>query len=116
MDPDAISSLLAKVPAEIRIATRPLGSDHCWATLILLLDHDDGLRLREIERDLGTDRAEILPVLRDLTVAGLVGLVALRFEDIGNREASVYRATNLGKALIRALYRGLLPHRSQGED
>ena len=109
MNDDAIDGLLAKVPSEIRDATEPLNSDLCWAAFILLLDHDDGLKIGEIEHQLGTPRSETLHVMKRLNAAGLTRLVALRFEDIGDREASIYQATQMGRSLVRALFKGLLP-------
>lgn len=113
MNPDAVEALLAKVPTEIRVATKPLGSDRCWAALILLLDNDAGLRIGELEQSLGGDRAEILPVMRALTQAGLASLVAPTLEDIGNLDTSYYRASLLGKSLVRGPYCSILP---QPED
>jgi hypothetical protein len=109
MNPDAVEALLAKVPTEIRVATKPLGSDRCWAALILLLDNDAGLRIGELEQSLGGDRAEILPVMRALTQAGLASLVAPTLEDIGSLDTSYYRASLLGKSLVRGLYSSILP-------
>ncbi len=46
-----------------------------------------------------------------LTNAGLVARQARSLNDVGDAEASFYVPTTLGKALITALYRGLLPSR-----
>jgi hypothetical protein len=109
MNDDVIDQLLAKVPSEIRNAMEPMNSDLCWAAFILLLDHDDGLKISEIERQLGTPRFETLHIMKRLNAAGLTRLVALRFEDIGDREASIYQATRMGRSLVRALFQGVLP-------
>jgi len=54
-----------------------------------------------------------VPVMRALTQAGLASLVAPTLEDIGNLDTSYYRASLLGKSLVRGPYCSILP---QPED
>jgi len=52
--------------------------------------------------------------LKALSNAGLIARQVRSLDDVGNAEASFYVPTTPGKALIAALYRGLLPSREDG--
>lgn len=102
---------ISRVPSVIINATAPLGNRKAWAIFITLLERDDGLRFNQIRELFEADPPEISRALKGLTNAGLIARQARSLDNIGNTEASFYVPTTLGKALITALYRGLLPAR-----
>ncbi len=102
---------ISEVPAVIINATAPLGNRKAWAIFIALLERDEGLRFNQIRELFEAEPPEIARTLKALTNAGLVARQARSLNDVGDAEASFYVPTTLGKALITALYRGLLPSR-----
>ncbi|WP_332449968.1 helix-turn-helix domain-containing protein [Methanoculleus sp.] len=104
---------LSEVPSVIINATAPLGNRKAWAIFIALLERDEGLRFNQIRELFEAEPPEVSRALKVLTNAGLVARQARSLDDLGNAEASFYVPTTLGKALITALYRGLLPSREE---
>jgi len=102
---------LSEVPSVIINATAPLGNRKAWAIFIALIERDEGLRFNQIRELFEAEPPEVSRALKMLTNAGLVARQARSLGDVGNAEASFYVPTTLGKALIAALYRGLLPSR-----
>lgn len=100
---------LSEVPSIIINATSPLGNKKAWAIYIALLQRDEGLRFNQIRDLFEAEPPEIARALRALGNAGLIARQARTLDDLGNAEASFYVPTTLGKALIAALYQGLLP-------
>ncbi len=102
---------LSEVPSVIINATSPLGNKKAWAIYIALLQRDEGLRFNQIRDLFEAEPPEIARALRALGNAGLIARQARTLDEIGNAKASFYVPTTLGKALIAALYQGLLPSR-----
>ncbi|WP_292519575.1 MarR family winged helix-turn-helix transcriptional regulator [Methanoculleus sp.] len=102
---------LSEVPSVIINATAPLGNRKAWAIYIALLQRDEGLRFNQIRDLFEAEPPEISRALKALSNAGLIARQVRSLDDVGNTEASFYVPTTLGKALIAALYRGLLPSR-----
>jgi len=114
MNETVLEEQLSRVPSVIINATSPLGNKKAWAIYIALLQRDEGLRFNQIRELFGAESPEIARALRALSNAGLIAREARSIDDVGNTEASFYVPTTLGKALIAALYQGLLP--SQGKE
>jgi DNA-binding MarR family transcriptional regulator len=102
---------LSEVPSVIINATAPLGNRKAWAIYIALLQRDEGLRFNQIRDLFEAEPPEVSRALKALSNAGLIARQVRSLDDVGNTEASFYVPTTLGKALIAALYRGLLPSR-----
>lgn len=102
---------LSEVPSVIINATAPLGNRKAWAIYIALLQRDEGLRFNQIRELFEAEPPEVSRALKALSNAGLIARQVRSLDDVGNTEASFYVPTTLGKALIAALYRGLLPSR-----
>ena len=109
MNETILERQLSRVPSVIINATAPLGNKKAWAIYIALLQRDEGLRFNQIRDLFEADPPEIARALRALSNAGLIAKQARTLDDVGNTKASFYVPTTLGKALIAALYRGLLP-------
>ena len=111
MNETILERQISEVPSVIINATAPLGNRKAWAIFIALLERDEGLRFNQIRELFEAEPPEISRALKALTNAGLVARQARSLNDVGDAEASFYVPTTLGKALITALYRGLLPSR-----
>jgi DNA-binding MarR family transcriptional regulator len=107
---------LSEVPSVIINATAPLGNRKAWAIYIALLQRDEGLRFNQIRDLFEAEPPEVSRALKALSNAGLIARQVRGLDDVGNTEASFYVPTTLGKALIAALYRGLLPSREDEVD
>lgn len=111
MNETILEQKLSEVPSVIINATAPLGNKKAWAIYIALLQRDEGLRFNQIRELFEAEPPEISRALKALSNAGLIARQARTLDDVGNIEASFYVPTTLGKSLIAALYRGLLPSR-----
>ena len=111
MNETILEQHISKIPSVIINATAPLGNQKAWAIFIALLERDEGLRFNQIRELFEAEPPEVARALKVLTNAGLVSRQARSLDDVGNAEASFYVPTTLGKTLIAALYRGLLPSR-----
>lgn len=109
MNKTIVERQLSEVPSVIINATSPLGNKKAWAIYIALLQRDEGLRFNQIRDLFEAESPEVSRALRALGNAGLIARQARTLDALGNAEASFYVPTTLGKALIAALYRGLLP-------
>ncbi|MDV2480436.1 hypothetical protein F8E02_00120 [Methanoculleus sp. Wushi-C6] len=109
MNETILERQLSEVPSVIINATSPLGNKKAWAIYIALLQRDEGLRFNQIRDLFEAEPPEIARALRALGNAGLIARQARTLDEVGNVEASFYVPTTLGKALIAALYQGLLP-------
>jgi len=104
---------LSEVPPVFISATGPLGNKKAWAIYIALLQRDEGLRFNQIRDLFEAEPPEIARALKALGNAGLIARQTRTLDDPGTTEASFYVPTPLGKALIAALYRGLLSPREE---
>lgn len=116
MNETILERQLSEVPSVIINATGPLGNKKAWAIYIALLQSDEGLRFNQIRDLFEAEPPEIARGLKVLSNAGLIAKQARTLDDVGNTKASFYVPTTLGKALIAALYRGLLPSREDEHE
>lgn len=109
LDRDAIERYLSEVPLEIRNAVKPLDNDKNWAIYIALLKHQQ-MRYKDIKEVFSaTSSGDIDRHLKSLSAAGLIAKEARKIEELGDLEKSFYCPTVLGKSLVRALFKGVLP-------
>lgn len=100
---------LSEVPSAIINATASLGNKKAWAIYIALLQRDEGLRFNQIWDLFEAESPEVARALRAPANAELIARQTRTLNDIGNTKTSFYVVTTLGKALIVALYRGIVP-------